>query len=142
MSENPQPVWETTKPQGIVEPVWKPTNDEKALEPTRVHYCPICANADPPTKSKLVMRRSRIHTVADVRIAGRDKGITTRPYACDLAFKCPVCDYYCVFGVPLDMEYAQERIRERDGSIDYVLPDDTWNENGEVKSRLEKLGYW
>lgn len=122
--------------------VWKLTHDERALEPDRIIYCPICDHADPPIKSKMVMRRSRIHTVADVRIAGLEDGLQTRPYACDIAFKCPVCDFYCVFGVPLDIDYAQEIISKRKGSIDFVLPQEIWNEDLQVKSRLERFGYW
>jgi len=121
---------------------WKLTYDKRALEPARKMYCPICANAEPALKVELVMRRSRIHTVADVRVAGREKGVLTRPYACDIAFKCPHCDFYCIFGVPLDMAYAQKCIEMREGSIDFVLPEETWNEEGQVKERLAKLGYW
>jgi len=60
----------------------------------------------------------------------------------DMAFKCPVCDFYCVFGVPMDMEYAQKIQQLRGGTPEYVLPKDDWDEDERIKSKLEKVGYW
>ena len=124
--------------------MWEKTNDKVGIRPTQDIYCPICAHRDPPIKSKMVMRRSRIHTVADVRITRRnnDPNSNVRPYACDVAFKCPVCDYYCIFGVPLPMEYAQKVIEMRGGSIDFVLPEDVWEQDDRIVKKMEGWGYW
>jgi len=122
--------------------MWEKTNDKVGLREAQPIFCPICANRESPIKSKMVMRRSRIHVVGDVRLQMEEKGEEVRPYAVDLAFKCPICDFYCVFGVPIEIDYAQHVIQMREGQYDFVLPDETWNEEEEVKKRLKALGYW
>ena len=128
----------TTEQETKVEELWEKTEDKVGIRPTKTRYCPICTASG--MKVEMVLRRSRLHRVADVRIMiGLEQH---RPYAFDVAMKCPVCDFYCVFGVPTDMEYAQKVIKLRDNSIDYVLPLDEWKEDGRVKEKLAKWGYW
>lgn len=118
--------------------MWEKTNDKVGIRPKQPKYCPICALSG--MKVEMALRRSRLHRVADVRVEiGIEKH---RPYAFDVAMKCPACDFYCVFGVPTDIEYAQKVIQERDNSVDHVLPLEDWEEDGRVKKRLAKWGYW
>jgi len=122
--------------------LWEKTDDKYGLRPKEPLYCPLCACRKPPIESQLVMRRSYIHSVPDIRVTFAEKGSTVRPYAADMAFKCPRCDFFIVCGVPLEMEYAQKVIALRDGKENFILPVDEWDENAEIKSRLKALGYW
>ena len=126
----------------MAQEMWEKTNDEIGLRNTEAIYCPICANCRPPHESIMVMRRSRIHPVPDVRVTRHKDGVIVRPYAFDMAFKCPTCDYFCIFGVPVDGEYAQQIIEKRGNNTDFVLPTLAWEEEQRVKEKLEKLGYW
>lgn len=117
---------------------WYKTHDEKALRPLRPILCPICHAWG--EDSEMVMRRSRLHRVADVRIHVKS-GEIHRPYAFDMAFKCPACDFYIIFGVPVDIKYAQKIYSLRNHE-DYVLPEDYWAEDERVKEKLKRWGYW
>jgi len=116
---------------------WYKTDDEKGLLPVKPILCPMCLAYG--EKSEMVMRRSRIHRVADVRIHLKDE--THRPYAFDLAFKCPACDFYCIFGVPTDITYAQKIYEMRKGE-EFVLPEEYWANDERVKEKLKRWGYW
>jgi len=125
---------------------WIETHDRMGLKPAEPVLCPICSIRNlakgKSTFPSMQLRRSRIHTVPDVREERLKDGTIVRPYAMDMAFKCPVCDFYCVFGVPMDMEYAQKIQQLRGGTPEYVLPKDDWDEDERIKSKLEKVGYW
>lgn len=121
---------------------WERTNDEVGLRPAIDIICPICANREKPIKSKMTIRRSRVHTVPDVRMQKNEKGETVRPYAFDIACKCPICDFYCIFGVPSEADYVQEVLQKRQGKMDFVLPEDEWNKDELIKEKLKQLGYW
>lgn len=128
----------TTETETKIIEMWEKTDDKVGIKPTQPKYCPICTQSG--IKVEMVLRRSRVHRVADVRAL---KGVEEhRPYAFDVAMKCPVCDFYCVFGVPTDIEYAQKVIQLRDNNIDFVLPTEDWDEDGRVKEKLAKWGYW
>jgi hypothetical protein len=120
-------------------PLWQKTDDAVGLIPTFPLVCPFCLNAR-GKESHMVLRRSNIHRVADVRIKF---GINEhRPYAFDNAYKCPDCGYYCVFGIATDMEYALETIKRRDNKAEYILPEELWDQDERIKERLSQLGYW
>lgn len=127
---------------------WEKTNDIVGLKESKPIYCPIClaralADNTPLSETpKLVMRRSRIHQVADVRLAAYRKEQDIRPYAFDLAYKCPECDFYCIFGIPTEIDYAQGIIKIREGKPEYVLPEETWLGQQVVSNRLSRWGYW
>lgn len=132
---------EIEEPEELVEnEVWEKTNDIVGLKPKEPIFCPMCKAREPSIKSEMTMRRSRIHTVADVRIANPTN--ENRPYAMDIAYKCPRCDYYCIFGVPIDIQYAHKILEKRGSKVDYVLPESVWEEDDRVKTRLAKWGYW
>lgn len=123
----------------LTNPLWQKTDDEVGLVPTFPMTCPFCLNAR-GKKSEMVLRRSNIHRVADMRIRF---GIEEhRPYAFDNAYKCPDCGFYCVFGIATDMEYAQKILKKRGNKSEYILPETIWLEDERVKQRLKKLGYW
>lgn len=139
---------EVTKIENLM---WEKTNDKIGLRESQPIYCPMCTaralvQGTPTDKvTRMVMRRSRIHNVADVRIFNQETKPSEpqkRPYAMDIAFKCPVCDYYCIFGIPIDIDYAQKVIEMRGGTVDFVLPEETWGKNSEVEKKLERWGYW
>ena len=116
---------------------WYKTDDEQGLLPVKPILCPMCLAYG--EKSEMVLRRSRLHRVADVRIHLNDA--THRPYAFDLAFKCPACDFYCVFGVPIDIVYAQKIYEIRKGE-EFILPEEYWVGDERVKEKLARWGYW
>lgn len=119
---------------------WEKTDDIVGLRSREAIYCPMCKAREPSIKSEMVMRRSRIHTVADLRIANPTDG--NRPYAADIAYKCPRCDFYCVFGVPIDIKYALKVLEMRGSKVDYVLPEEVWQEDDRVSRRLAQWGYF
>ena len=122
--------------------LWEKTNDEIGLRNTEPIYCPMCANRRPAIESILVMRRSRLHPVPDVRMTRNQEGEIVRPYAFDIVYKCPTCDFFCVFGVPTDNAYAQQIIEKRGNNTDFVLPTLAWEEQEQIRDKLKKLGYW
>lgn len=119
---------------------WDEVEQPIGLQSKEPIYCPMCKAREPSIKVEMVMRRSRIHMVADMRIANPVDG--NRPYAMDMAYKCPRCDYYCMFGVPTSIEHAQNILKLRDSKVDFILPEDAWKENDKIKKRLAKWGYW
>lgn len=129
------------KPSDLTEnQMWTKTDDIVGLRPVEPIYCPICHAKEPSVKVEMTMRRSRIHMVADIRIANPSDG--NRPYAFDIAYKCPRCDFYCVFGVPTDIQYAHKILELRGSKVDYVLPELAWEEDERIKTRMAKWGYW
>lgn len=116
-----------------MEPMWRRIEGPQGLEPTFEIKCVFCGE-------KMILRRSRLHQVADVRIR---KGVEEyRPYAFDMAYKCPRCAWYTVFGVAVPTDYAQEVTQRREGQVDFVLPEEIWEEDERVKRQLSRYGYF
>lgn len=120
-------------------PLWQKTYDELGLKPTFKIYCATCDLAR-SVKVEMVMRRSRIHNVADMRVHYGTH--TYRPYAFDIAYKCPDCGRYIVFGVAVPTEYALKIKELRGGESDFLLPEEIWSENEQVAKQLAALGYY
>lgn len=119
--------------------LWERTNDALGIRPKFPVFCQICLAAH-DKRVLMVLRRSRIHRVADIRMI---KGIEEhRPYAADMAFKCPECGWYTVFGVAMDPTHAQLVIAMREGKHDFVLPEEIWADDDRVREQLEKWGYF
>jgi len=60
----------------------------------------------------------------------------------DMAWKCPKCDYWTVFGVPMKKEDAKRiRMEEGGGEATYV-PIEEWWGDPIIKDKLKALGYW
>lgn len=60
----------------------------------------------------------------------------------DMAWKCPECDFWCLFGVPMKKDDATRiRLEERNGEAMFV-PVEEWWEDPIIKDRLQSLGYW
>lgn len=128
----------TTDNENKVTPLWERTNDPQGIRPTFPILCAICSGRD--HRSEMVLRRSRIHQVADMRIR---RGVDTyRPYAFDMAYKCPECGWYTVFGIAVPTDFAQETIRLREGSTDFFLPEEVWEDDERVQKQLAACGYF
>jgi len=129
-------------------PVWEKTFDKIGILPKEPLVCPICfarnlfkaiqegKDLKEVKAPRLFIRRSRLHPVPDIRMTRRDDG--HRPYAFDTVCKCPQCDFYCVFGVPTDLKYALDTIKARGDSHDFYIPDEMWEESGEVDDEVRK----
>ncbi len=139
---------EEDRPELVKNECWVEVDEPVGIVSKEPIYCPMCKAREPSIKVEMRMRRSRIHTVADVRIANLEKGArdedpaANRPYAMDIAYKCPRCDFYTVFGVPTTITHAQKIIELRGNKVDYVLPEEIWLEDDAVARRLERWGYW
>jgi len=62
----------------------------------------------------------------------------------DLAFKCPKCDWFTVFGVPVPKKHFLHiwNLRRREG-VGYIhAPTEEWLKRKEIQKRLKALGYW
>lgn len=127
----PIPQWNT--------PLWEKTDNVIGVKPTFDVICSVCF-ASRGIRTNMVMRRSRIHTVTDIRMHYGIKEF--RPYAFDVAYKCPDCGWYMVFGVAVDATYALHIRELRGGKSDYVLPLEYWDDDERVAKQLEALGYF
>ena len=58
--------------------------------------------------------------------------------AVDIHFKCPRCRFFCTFGIPVDEELGRRLMNFQGKFFEW------WEEenNEEIKSRLQRLGYW
>ena len=120
-------------------PLWEKTDDAMGIRPTWEIICTVCSvhrGAHVP----MVLRRSRIHQVSDMRIHFGTQ--VYRPFAFDQAYKCPDCGHYIVFGVAVDTAYALKIKEKRGGKADFLLPEEIWDEDERVKEQLEALGYF
>jgi len=61
-------------------------------------------------------------------------------WAEDQEYKCPICQYVKVFGIPLSFEEMEEVRKVRDRAT--VIPLAQWLEDELIKSKLTSLGYW
>jgi hypothetical protein len=66
--------------------------------------------------------------------------LETGGYACNMHYKCPVCDFVAIFGVPIEKEYYEKLIVLRGGS-EYI-PLEDWNKHEIIEEKLKQLGYW
>jgi hypothetical protein len=128
------------KIETVENPCWEQISEPVGIRSRDPIYCPICKAREPSIKVEMKMRRSRIHTVADIRIMNPTDG--NRPYAMDVAYKCPRCDYYCVFGVPVDIKHAHKILELRQGKVDFVLPEEVWHQDAQITKKFERWGYW
>jgi len=141
--------------EGYENPAWQKTHDALGIKPKHDLYCPICLasktvaalekgqDLKDVTFPRLFIRRSRIHQVVDARIAVGTDG--HKQYAFDTICKCAQCDYYCVFGVPTDLNYALKIMELRDNSNDFLVPIEYWKDevlvDDDVREKLAALGY-
>jgi len=133
--------------------MWKLTKN--GHEPTSPLWCPICKMRG--HDKEMVLRWSKIQPHEDIAMElffrrpdnERSKYLLSifdevemPSWVNDMAWKCPTCDYWCVFGVPMKKEDA-ERIRkeERNGCTTFV-PIEEWWQDAIIKDRLRNLGYW
>ncbi len=60
----------------------------------------------------------------------------------DMAYKCPKCSFWTVFGVPMKKEDAMRvKLEERNGNATFV-PIEEWWGDPVIKKQLKDLGYW
>lgn len=115
-------------------------------EPLFQMTCPRCG-----TEKRL--RYSKIFRPDDVFAAledpARKMGLTPEEradilqkhgWAEDRAYKCPKCQHWEIYGIPLSWEELQEvrKIRQRSA----LVPVDQWGEDEEIKKKLLAMGYW
>lgn len=131
---------EEQRPELVENQCWDFVDEPIGIRSKEPIYCPVCKAREPSIKVEMKMRRSRIHMVADIRMANPTDG--NRPYAMDIAYKCPRCDYYIMFGVPTHIEHAQKILELRGSKTDFVLPELAWQQDNAIKRRLAKWGYW
>jgi len=62
----------------------------------------------------------------------------------DLRFKCPNCDWWITFGIPIPKHYFLYlwQLRKKHGVGRTYAPIEEWKTKNEIKERLKKLGYW
>jgi hypothetical protein len=144
------------KEQLSTNPCWTKTNDKMGITPSEPITCPFCFNRNlqkaisegrdirTVTAPRMFLRRSRLQHVADMRAVMGNTSVK-KPYAFDQIMKCPDCDFFAVFGVPTDLEYAVKVMELRGDDLDFYVPVENWMNSSEiddeVKKRLEALGY-
>ncbi len=105
---------------------WKRTNDIIGHTPKFKITCRIC-------ESPMFMR----HSTVGFR-EGMDAGIN------QIAYKCPVCDWFITFEVRDDPKYITKVGMEYRQGQKKLIPTDMWledDETGIIKEKLESLGY-
>lgn len=60
----------------------------------------------------------------------------------DMAWKCPSCSFWTVFGVPLKADDAKRIIHEERNGSNLYIPIEEWWGDAVIKDRLKNLGYW
>lgn len=112
-----------------VNPNYKLTYDLLGIRNRNPIYCPHCKTTE------MVIRSSRLHLSAELN--------ELNPHI-DLAFKCPDCDRWITFGIPIPKHYYLYimQLRKKQGIGRMYAPTHEWNQKQEIKNRLEKLGYW
>ena len=60
----------------------------------------------------------------------------------DMAWKCPICSYWCLFGVPMKKDDAVRIRKEKRNECSTWVPVEDWWEDPIIKDRLRNLGYW
>ena len=78
---------------------------------------------------KLILRRVGIPRI-------RESG----GFAMDIAYKCPKCDWFVIFGVVIPEDKAKH-LKKKMQNKQYI-PEDIWLHSEKVKERLESWGYW
>ena len=115
-------VWKNSK--------WKLSWDIIGLTPKFNITCPFC-------KTEMVLRYSRLHVSPELKEENTH---------IDMAYKCPICDYFTVFGIPVPPQYwlhiLELRRKLKIGLI--YAPIETWTKSDQeiIKERLQALGYW
>lgn len=61
-------------------------------------------------------------------------------WAEDRAYKCPQCNWWTIFGLPLTWEELLEVRKIRKRSV--YVPVEQWAEDHPIRQRLKALGYW
>lgn len=66
--------------------------------------------------------------------------VTRQGWAEDRAYKCPSCNWWTIFGIPLAWEELLEIRKVRKRSV--YVPVEEWGEDHPIRQRLAALGYW
>jgi transcription elongation factor Elf1 len=61
-------------------------------------------------------------------------------WAEDRAYKCPKCQHWEVFGIPMSWEEVQ--IVRQSGRKSLYIPLDQWEDDHPIRKKLAALGYW
>jgi len=61
-------------------------------------------------------------------------------WAEDRAYKCPNCQWWTIFGIPLAWEELLELRKVRKRSI--YVPVEEWAEDHPIRKKLAAMGYW
>ena len=125
---------------------------QNGYQPSEPIQCPIC-------KTHLMLRWSRINSHEDIAMELFRKGkskddahadllleifdsMEMPSWVEDMAWKCPSCSFWTVFGVPIKAAEAKRIMSgERNGSSVFV-PIEQWWGDEIIKNRLKDLGYW
>ena len=109
---------------------WKLTYDVLGIINTKPIRCIFCG-------TEMVIRHSRLHTSPELN--------HQNPHI-DLAFKCPNCDWFTVFGIPVPKDYWLHilQLRKKMGIGLIYAPVESWTKSDQeiIKERLQALGYW
>jgi len=108
--------------------------------------CPVC-------QTPLRLRYSQIFRPNDVFQAlenpSRKMGLTPEEkmdiltkcgWAEDRAYKCPKCQHWEIYGIPLSWEELQQ-VREARRPAVWV-PIEEWSEDHPIMQKLSSMGYW
>ena len=103
--------------------LWEIKKDDKwGAYPRFFLRCYFCG-------TELVPRHSVLHKV-----------LKNKSHALDVSYKCPNCDWYVTFGIPITKEEFESIYRARNGYV--YEPEEIWQNKEKVKSKLKALGYW
>lgn len=111
-----------------VNPNYILTYDLLGIRNKHPKYCPFCG-------AELIIRNTRLDWSPELS----DKNLHI-----DLRFKCPQCDWWCTFGIPVPKHYFLYvwQLRKKHGVGRIYAPVEEWKSKNEIKEKLEKLGYW
>ena len=93
--------------------------------PGKPFYCPLCGG-------NLLLHdfRAYYQTTYDF-------------YHVDVHLKCPHCGFFLTFGIPITEEEYKRLVKSKyHGRVLKWELREIYNENEEIKERLEKWGYW
>jgi len=112
--------------------------------PTVTFKCPFCG-------TPLVMHQEGVYEYRRTMIVKTDKGEERKVkqfYHCDIHMKCPSCDWFTVFGVPVSKDEFEKLKKSKWIGVIFTeellndLTDLNEDEKKVIEERLKALGYW
>ena len=123
--------WKVT-PMGH-EPLF-PINCPRCGTPKKLRYSQIFV----PYDVREALKSSRC--MSNMSFEDRYEILNKHGYAEDRAYKCPKCQHWEIFGIPLSKEDL--KIIQMSDRKSMYIPLDEWEDTHPILEKLKTLGYW